>query len=365
MKHKEPVAILLIGVLLSGLISAGAADAGSVSDPLIALNWLKKTFIPNTVSQADEHIKDRLDGIGDDLISANGEGRETRVKRSDILWLESGSSLTPLAGTLSVLPVTEGTVVDLTAGQEVPAVGGNVVNNHRYLAAEKTRAAFSVESDTAVVRLNGICQLISSEETDYNAMADALKAMGLFQGSDRAYGSGYDLEFAPTRIQGLIMFLRLLGEEQTALNDSGGTVTFADVPDWALPYAAYAYAKGYTKGQSLDDQQRVIFGSNDPLASRDYMTFLLRALGYSDEKDFQWLTAVEDGQRLGVLTSGEVKLLTEKEFLRAQVVYLSYMALSAKVAGGNSTLLDRLTAAGVVNAATAGSAMSNLTGKRL
>lgn len=38
------------------------------------------------------------------------------------------------------------------------------------------------------------------------------------------YGQGYDLEAAPTRLQALIMFIRVLGEEEQALawewNDS-------------------------------------------------------------------------------------------------------------------------------------------------
>ncbi len=94
------------------------------------------------------------------------------------------------------------------------------------------------------------------------------------------------------------------------------------------------------------------------------MTFLLRALGYTEETDFQWLSAVTDAQTLGVLTEGDVTMLTEKSFLRAQVAYLSYFALSAKTAGGE-TLLDRLATAGAVDAAVAKNAMSGLEGQRL
>lgn len=359
MKRQEAIALLLVGTMLSG-IAAVAAEAGSAADPLIALNWLKDTFIPNAAEQADDHADERLD----QFLSTEANGTELRVKRADVIWLESGSTLTPLAGELNAA-AAKGTVVDTTVGEELPANGSAAVAaNHRYLAAENTQAAFSVTSDTAVIRLTGAYQISPSENTDYNALAGALKAMGLFQGSDVPYGNNYELETAPTRIQGLVMFLRLMGEEQYALAYPGSGITFADVPDWAEPYVAYAYDRGYTKGQEIDSQWRVVFGTQDPLAPRDYMTFLLRALGYSEGSDFQWLSAVTDAQTLGVLTAGEVFELTEKPFLRAQVVYLSYFALPAKTADGE-TLLERLSAAGIVDATIVDNIMLNMEGQRL
>lgn len=359
MKRKEVISLLLIGVMISGIAAAAATEAGSAADPLIALNWLKKTFIPDAVTQAGE----RVDQQTSDSFSDAAAGTELRVKRSDVLWLESGTTLTPLAGTMNVT-AAKGAVVDVTAGEEVPAAGADAVLEHRYLVAEEAKGVFSVTSDTAVVRVVGTYQLSLSDKTDYNAIADALNTMGLFQGSDVPYASGYELESTPTRIEGLVMFLRLMGEEKAALAYPGSGITFADVPDWAEPYVAYAYDKGYTKGQEIDKQWRVVFGTQDPLAPRDYMTFLLRALGYAEETDFQWLSAVADAQTLGVLTAGDVALLTDQPFHRAQVAYLSYFALSAKTAGGE-TLLDRLTAAGAAEKDVAANAMKGLDGQRL
>lgn len=346
MKRRNAVALLLAGTLLSG-VAALAADAGSAGDPLIALNWLKNTFIPKTVTAAEERIDARTQEMYQSARSTQSGGTELRVKRGDVLRLETGSGLIALAGSLS--GTSTGVIVDVTEGTQL-ASGGTLAVNHRYLAAEKTTAAFSVTSDTAVVRLTGSYTMSPSGETDYNALADALKSMGLFRGSDAGYGSGYDLEKAPTRIQGLIMFLRLMGEEQAALQYSS-IVTFADVPDWALPYVAYAYDKGYTKGNAVDEQWRVWFGTDSPLAPNDYMTFLLRALGYSESSDFSWLTAVADAKNLGVLTAGEEALLSNgTPFLRSHVVYLSYFSLSAHLKGESTTLLDRLISSGTVSA---------------
>jgi len=357
MKHKEPVALFLVGALLSGLVATGAAEAGSAADPLIALNWLQKTFIPGTVSDAKEHVDSRLEETADWLEALGISGVELRVKRGDVLQLSSGSNVMPLAGEFTV-SAKPGDVVDMTAGEELPSSDLFLSTEHRYLVTQSAQSVFSVASDTGVLRIMGSYHIEPSAEIDYNAMADALKAMGLFRGSDVPYGSGYELEAAPTRVQGLIMFLRLMGEESAALSYSGSDVTFADVPDWAAPYVAYAYDKGYTKGQEINSQRQVIFGTDDKLASRDYMTFLLRALGYGEGTDFQWLTAAQDAQTLGVLNEQEVTLITEKDFLRAQVTYLSYRALSAHTADKNNTLLDRLISSGAVTADAAKDAMT-------
>lgn len=359
MKRKEAIALLLVGTMLSGIAAAVATEAGAAANPLITLNWLKNTFIPDMATQTGE----RVDQETNDLLSAEKRGTELRVKQADILWVESGSTLTPLAGEVNIAGV-EGNVVDTTTGEVISASGAVAQIDHRYLAAEDSYGAFFVASDTAVVRLTGAYRLDPSKSTDYNAIADELKALGLFQGSDTPYGSGYELESAPTRIQGLIMFLRLMGEEQYALAYPGSGITFADVPDWAERYVAYAYDKGYTKGQEIDDQWRVVFGTQDPLAPRDYMTFLLRALGYAEETDFQWLTAITDAEALGVLTAGEATALTENSFLRAQVAYLSYFALSAKTPGGER-LAERLAVAGVLDATLVDKSMSSLQNQRL
>lgn len=363
MKRKQAVTFLLVGTLLASG-AALASEAGSTSDPLIALNWIKNTFFPSALEQASQRIDSTTEETYQQVLSVQAVGTELRLKRGDVLRLETGNGILSLAGGLS--GTAAGTVVDVTDGTEL-ASGCALVVRHRYLAAENTTAAFSVTTDTAVVRPTGQYTLSLSGETDYNALADALKAMGLFRGSDTPYGSGYELENAPTRIQGLILFLRLLGEEQAALVYPGSGIAFADVPDWALPYVAYAYDKGYTKGMEVDSQGRVWFGTENSLAPNDYVTFLLRALGYSEaEGDFSWITAARNACTLGVLTKGEEALLTGgRSFLRAQVAYLSYYALGASVRGGETTLLGRLTASGAVDASVSQAAMKAVKVKRL
>ena len=58
---------------------------------------------------------------------------------------------------------------------------------------------------------------------------------------------------------------------------------------------AYAYEKGYTKGNNVSAGGQRYFGPDAQLSAGEYMTFLLRALGYSDSgasPDFSWANAV-------------------------------------------------------------------------
>ena len=100
----------------------------------------------------------------------------------------------------------------------------------------------------------------------------------------------------------------------------------------------YAYQKGLTNGVSATE-----FGSGNASAAM-YVTFILRALGYSDAAgDFKWDNPFDLARRAGIVTD-QVNL---ERFLRADVVEVSYAALDAKLKDGSKTLAERLIAAGV------------------
>ena len=134
-------------------------------------------------------------------------------------------------------------------------------------------------------------------------------------------------------MEALIMLIRLLGEESEALTCTAYQ-PFTDVPDWAEPYAAYAYAKGYTNGV-----EPTIFGTTMRASAEMYTEFLLRALRYSSTAQTDISNAPERAYFAGVLTSGEVSA-ARICLLRADVVYLSYYALETNVNGGGAALSD-------------------------
>ncbi len=225
-------------------------------------------------------------------------------------------------------------MIDVSTGDAVSS-GGALQTDHRYLVAEDTEAVFTVTSDTAVVSTDGYYFLGKSAATDYNALADALKAMNLFRGSDTPYGSGYALEEKPTRIQGLVMFLRLIGEEDAALAYTGNN-PFVDTDPWCDRYLAYAYAMGYTNGVDLP---RGLFDPQTTITATQYATFVLRALGYSDSAgEFSWDAALDKALSINLITAGEKTMLNAaRRFTGRSWSIFSYYSLSGGHLKGQRT----------------------------
>ncbi len=147
--------------------------------------------------------------------------------------------------------------------------------------------------------------------------AVALKEAGLFRGSDK----GFELNRAPTRIEGLVMFLRLLGLEEEALNSSGREAPFRDVPTWGKPYVDYAYRSGFVKG--IGNNQ---FGSLQAMTAKDYQTLILRASDYEEGVDFRWETSLEEALEEAFITPNMYAWMQEHPFLRSDLVAASYYA---------------------------------------
>lgn len=169
-------------------------------------------------------------------------------------------------------------------------------------------------------------------EADINAaetQAEALKKLGLFRGVSE---TDFALDRAPTRIEAMVMLIRTLGKEAEAL-EMGGTHPFTDVPAWADKYIGYAYEKGLTKGVSATS-----FGTGD--ADSDmYLTFMLRALGYNDTAgDFSWNAPDLLAKAVGILPYG----VDTVNFLRSDVVLVSWASLEAYLKGGSLKMADRL-----------------------
>jgi hypothetical protein len=199
----------------------------------------------------------------------------------------------------------------------------------------------------AVVLIFSVCPTFSAASdsgsiTYEENLAFKLKALGLFKGvSD----TDFDLDRAPKRIEAVIMLIRLLGKEDDALNGSW-THPFTDVPAWAgaNQYVGYAYQNGLTKGISATE-----FGSSNAATANMYLTFVLRALGYSDSNnaDFSWSNPFTLAATAGVLPD----TVDTAIFMRADVVIVSYAALSAKLKDTSTKLSDKLITDGVFTTA--------------
>ena len=336
--------LILLPLCILAAAAVWAAAAGDAADPLASLSYLNGVF----TSRVDAAVNARLDSTNlqenTEPVSAAAPAAswtEIRLKQNDVLQATTGDGVLLLAGS-GRIDYSAGAVVDVTAGAVVPS-GGALTARHRYLVAEDTAANFTITSKTAVVDWQGACTFSYSAATDYNAMAAALKAMHLFQGSSTGYGQGFDLEVAPTRLQALIMFIRVLGEESEALAWNG-TCPFTDVQPGTngAKYVGYAYEQGYTNGYGAGQ-----FRPSVPVNARQYTEFILRALGYSSAANTDLSNTLARAQNAGVLTEGEVSMLEQDTFLRAELVYISYYALDTQVAGTGRTLGEQLMDKGI------------------
>lgn len=128
------------------------------------------------------------------------------------------------------------------------------------------------------------------------------------------------------------MLVRLLGKEEEAKTGKW-TTPFTDVADWAKPYVGYAYTNGLTTGTSA-----TTFGGNATVNASEYLTFVLRALGYESGTDFQWDKAWELSDQIG-LTNREYDANTVN-FTRGDVAVVSCQGLDCKLKGSSTSLQD-------------------------
>ncbi len=373
------VVIAAFCVILFGLTWISCASGGDASDPVLTLSFLKNRVQPNIMSAAENRI-DNMGGVGFDtldakrnealgrlsnagLIDAAGDRvREYLQQNGKYLYysdavrfvtLHKDDVISGAAGTQVILRQGSGSiinnpVIDVTNGFSL-AAGKPAALNVRYLLPARNWSGIRVTSASATVGVQGFYRVVNIGYKDqYVDLAQALKTMGLFKGTN----SGFELSKNATRAEAVTMLVRLLGEE-TVAQSGGMRHPFSDVPAWASGYVAHAYNKGYTKGTSATK-----FTPDTAVTATQYMTFLLRALGYSDSAgDFTWDTALSAAVRYGIISEAE-KSAMSGTFRRDQMVYLSYCSLLAKRKGTGQTLLQYLQEKGVVSAENAQRALA-------
>lgn len=331
--NRKLIALFLILTMFGG--SLAFAAGGGADDPLISLSYLK-----NYRSQLVQSLLPSLHQN-----TANGKTSsqqllmdQVRYKQGDALRTSTGTEVVVLAGEVAV-SFSSGAVINASNGTQT-ASGTLLTPNARYLVGEDTQAVFTVSSPTAVISCNGAASVSLSALPDYNAMAEALRTLNLLQGTGTGFGSGFDLERRPTRIEAIVMFIRLLGEEQAALSCTASH-PFSDVAPWADRYVAYAYLQGYSNGAGGDR-----FASDREISAAEYVEFLMRALQYSSIDHTDLSTTLSDAHDVGLLNDREYDTLTSTPLLRAHVVYLSYYALSTPIADQDLTLEQKLIRSG-------------------
>ena len=192
----------------------------------------------------------------------------------------------------------------------------------------------------SVVLVLGMIPAALAASGEHQKAADNLYQLGLVSGTgtDANGNPIYELDRAPTRSEAITVLVKLLGKADEASVGEWKT-PFTDVPGWAQNFVGYAYANGLTSGTSA-----TTFGGDDLVTAAQYITFVLKALGYSANGDFQWDKAWELSDRLGI-TGGRYNADT-KIFLRGDVFAISEAALKIKLKNSGQTLAEKLIGAG-------------------
>ena len=167
--------------------------------------------------------------------------------------------------------------------------------------------------------------------------ADSLYELALFRGTDK----GYELEKTFTREEAATILVRLLGEEKNSEKENY-TEIFIDVEKdrWSFPYVMYCLNNNITKGTGSNT-----FSPNKPISAEEFVTLVLRLLGYTDAEPE---TALEESVYINLLNSQVTRRLSESDlFTRNEMVYIVYRSLMTKNADGN-ILANELAQKGVI-----------------
>ncbi len=160
--------------------------------------------------------------------------------------------------------------------------------------------------------------------------ANALNHLKLFLGT----GTSYELDEKLTRTQGIVLLVRLLGEEKEAMNGTYKT-PFTDVPQWAEPYIGYAYTNKITNGISETE-----FGEGQTMTDFMFITLVLRALGFKDSGTnprYVWNNPYEFAKRAGLINYTK----EDKTFLRCDAITVFWNALSRENCKLGFALVDK------------------------
>lgn len=383
MRKKIAAAVLAFIICISVLLGCAIA-AGSSTDPLITLHYLNSTVKTALINYINEKTNlnltpiehdlydqvriegqnaldsidienlagnlawDVLDEISDDItLPAANSYRLYELADGVTITAREGAAFYVISGSIDAVADTGNVIIDLRNAYEYG--GGWVFSEGDFLlVGENSTYTLDASYTSATVYISGDISIKDDDlyKVQYRRIGEALRDMGLFKGTDL----GFELERRPLRNESLTMLVRLLGAESAA-QGFGGTPSFNDIAPWFVPYVNYAYTNGLTLGMGDN-----MFGSRGLTTANQYMTFILRSLGYSDSgdnPDFDYRTAIDDALRLGVLYSGEADTFKTTPFRRDQMVYMSYLGLLSKMKSSETTLLQSLIDKGAVDASSA------------
>jgi hypothetical protein len=178
--------------------------------------------------------------------------------------------------------------------------------------------------------------IMSVDYGDYHIhSAYQLNMLGLLDTT----GNGYELSRTLTRVEGVQIVIMLFGKEVEA---QLGVYShpFTDIPASADSYIGYAYEKGL-----IDNTENNLFGSTQIMNYKEYVSLILRALGYKNNVDFTWNNIEAKAVDIGLPPD----TVGDSAFLRAHMIQISRNVLDISFKDSIKLLKTQLIENGIIS----------------
>ncbi len=181
----------------------------------------------------------------------------------------------------------------------------------------------------ALVMMISAFTVVSADTIDYG---QKLKELGVIKGDQKG---NLNADKNLTREEAIVTLTRMMGLADQAKKD-GDEAPFTDVPtdNWARPYLGFAKKKGWTNG--IGDGK---FGLGDNVTTQEYVTFMLRALGYTGTDVYA--NAIEMGNEMHLLKNVQANMAADI-IKRADVFTVMYNTLYTSPKGASQPLVYQL-----------------------
>ncbi len=181
----------------------------------------------------------------------------------------------------------------------------------------------------ALAMLISAFSIVSADAVNYGG---ELKAFGVIKGDQ---DGNLNADKNLTREEAIVTLIRMMGQEEKAVQFKGEQ-PFSDVPadNWSKPYLGYAKKQGWTNGIGEGK-----FGLGLNVTTQEYVTFMLRALGYAGSDVYN--NAMTMGNNMNLL-DGVSNDEAKASILRGDVFAVMYNTLYSKPAQSDKALVYKL-----------------------
>jgi len=151
-------------------------------------------------------------------------------------------------------------------------------------------------------------------------------------GTEKDGSISFDLQRDLTRLEAVVMAVRLMGMEAEALSGKY-THTYTDVPEWAAGYVGYLNSCGL-----LETNASGLFNPSAPASPASFMSYMLYALGYRIQSgDYNLLSVMTQARAAGICQTADDQPLT-----RGDAIVAMYNTLRANRKGSSLLLSEQL-----------------------